>query len=234
MNKQKITQENKEDWWLFCDNYLKIASLACKEMLHQKHSVFWTESRGDVGPPAYWTYNLYIPAIYNLKHAIEIFLKYFLIIIEDKFPEIGKDGHHIEKYLNLFSSKYKIKLINKVIKKVIDQAKEQNVFRYTLEAADIEIEFSEEWMKNIAKISLKYFNCEDIKNKITDFNLKDISNDSFRYPKNKLIIELNYSSLVHKITKDDVKKVLKDIGELENAFNSLRFILDVYNDINIK
>ncbi len=226
--KQKVKQQHKEDWWLFCDNYLSLAGLACREIIHQKYPMFWSDKKGDIGPPKYWPYNLYISAIYNLKHSIEIFLKYFLIILEDKFPEIGKNGHDIKKYLELFNSKYKVENINKAIKKAYEDKKES---RYALETAERETEFSEEWVKNVAKISLKYFNCEDIKDKISGFDLKDISNDGFRYPKNKLTVELNYSDIVYKITKDDVKEVLKDIGELENAFNSLRFLIDVYYDI---
>jgi len=226
----QIRQAQKEDWWLFCDNYIKIAELACMEMIHQKYTMWFDEKRGNIGPKKFWPYNLYVSAIYSLKHSIEIFLKYFLIIIEDKFPEFKKekDGHNIEKYLDLFKNKYKLELINKTIKEAYESKKES---RYALETAEMETKFSREWMNNIAKISLKYFHCEDIKGKITSIDLRDTSNDGFRYPKNKLIIELNYTEIVHKITKGDVKEVLKDINELENAFSSLRFLIEVYYDI---
>lgn len=228
LQKNKIKQTQKEDWWLFCDNFLKISELACKEMIHQEYSMGWSKQKGHVGPKEFWPHNLYISAIYNLKHSIEIFLKYFLIIIEDKFPEVGKDGHNIEKYLDLFQDKYKLDLINKEIKKAYKDKKDS---RYSLDTAEMETQFSEEWFNNIASISLKYFKCEDLKEKIKFFDLKDVSNTCFKYPKNDLSIELNYSEIINQITKEDIKKVLNDIYELKNAFNSLRFLIEVYYDI---
>jgi len=228
MHQVKIKKELKNDWWLFCDNYITIAELACREMIHQRYATSWHKEKGDIGPKRFWPYNLYISTIYNLKHSIEIFLKYFIIIIEDKIPEIGKNGHDIEKCLEIFKNKYKVDLINKTIQKAYDDKRES---RRVLEPAKIETEFSKEWMENIAKISLKYFKCEDVKKKIKDFDLKDISNDAFRYPKNKLFIDINYSEIVNRITKEDIGKVLKDIGELKNDFDSLKFLIDIYHNI---
>lgn len=220
----KIKSELKEDWWLFCDNYLKIAELACREMIYQKYPNF--EQRPD-GPKRFYIYNLYISAVYNLKHSIEIYLKYFYIIIKNQLPK-DLEIHNLEELLHLFNKNYSFELFSEIVKKAYRQKKKS---KYALEVAELETEFIEEWVKNIINITLKYFKCEDIKSKIGEFNLEDIMNDGFRYPKNKLKIELNYTEIVNKITKDDVKVVLNDIYELQNAFSSSRFLFEVYDDI---
>lgn len=224
---KKIPATLNEDWWLFCDSYLSAAELACREMIDQKYKVFKSK-KGEHGPLRFWVYNLYIPMIYNLKHAIEIFLKYFLIVIEDKMPELGKNGHDIEKYLELFKSKHNVELINRAIKGAIKQGKKT---RFSLEAAEFETEFHQKWMENMNRLVIKYFKCEDIISKIGNFSLIDRLNDGFRYPVNQLGVSLNYSELIGKINKEDIKIVLKDIYELKNDFNSLRFMIEVNQDI---
>jgi|GEM_PF-1106098 hypothetical protein len=217
----------KEDWWLFCDSYLSLSELACRELISHKYKMF--NSNGEEkGPIRFWAWNLYIPMIYNLKHSIEIFLKYFLILIEDKIPEFGKDGHDIEKYLKLFQKKHEIDRINKVIKKAYQ---DKRVLKYSLDYAEMETNYHKEWVENVATLSIKYFQCEDIKPKIKDIGLRDVVNDGFRYPDNKLKIQLNYSEIVHLITKDDIQIILKDINELRNAFSSLRFLIAVDKEI---
>ncbi len=223
--KTKVDPSQKEDWWTFCDNYLSIAELACLEMVHQKYDRWWFQNKGGIRGLKFYPYNLYISAIYNLKHSIEIFLKYFLIAIEEAVPD---KTHNIEDVLELFAKKYKVEEYNKVIKQAFLENRES---RYSLSVADMESEFHEEWFQNIAKISLKYFQCEDIKPFIGNFNLKDVLNDGFRYPKNRLEVELEYSKILSKIDKSHVQSVLDDIYELRNAFNSLRFLIEVYHDI---
>lgn len=222
INARKIKPTLKEDWWLFCDGYLKLAELSCKEMIDQKYSMFQNRERG---PNAFWIYDLYIPTIYNLKHSIEIFLKYFCIILTDQIPDLD---HNIEKFLSIFTEKSQLTKINKIVKKAYADKKES---RYSLSTAEMETNYSEEWLNNLSKITLKYFYCEDVKQKIGKFDLIDVKNDGFRYPLNNLKINLNYSDLVHRIDKKDVAVVLSDIYELKNSFGSLRFLIDVYHDI---
>ena len=136
--------------------------------------------------------------------------------------------HNSEELIEYFKKHYSVKLFNKIVRDAYQQKRES---KYSLQVADLETEFSEKWVENIIKITLKYFRCEDIKLKIGCFDLKDVCNDAFRYPKNELKIELNYTNIVHRISKDDVRIVLKDIYELKNAFNSLRFLFDTYEDI---
>lgn len=215
----------KEDWWLFCDNYLKIAELACREMIYQRYSIFEEIQNGR---RAFCIYNLYFSALYNLKHSIEIYLKYFYISIKKQLPK-DIEIHNLDELLKYFNKSYGVEIFNKAINSAYQQKIKS---RYSLDAANLETEFSKEWIKNIIKITLKYFKCEDIKSKINIFNLRDLFNDAYRYPKNKLGVNLNYTEIIYKINKDDVKTVLDDIYELENAFNSLRFLFEVYEDIN--
>lgn len=225
--KKNVPQKLREDWWLFCDNYLSIAELACREMYSQKY--FFFEERGKpFGGKRFWIYNLYISMHYNLKHSIEIFLKYFILILDDKIPEFGKNGHDIEEYLKRFQQRHNVEKINAVVKKAFNDKK---LSRYSLDYADIETEFHEEWVEHIARLSIKYFKCEDIKEKVKYFTFRDIANDGFRYPKNKMGVDINYSELVHSITKEDIQVVLSDIYELRNAFNSLRFLIETYHDV---
>ena len=66
--KQKFDQ--KEDWELFFLGYLSMAKLGCEEMLKEKSD--------------YDIEDLYISTIYNFKHAIEIFLKTIVVILEER------------------------------------------------------------------------------------------------------------------------------------------------------
>ena len=125
---QKIPPTLREDWWLFCDSYISIAELACRELIHQRYTQHWDAKRGDIGAKKFWAYNLYVPMIYNLKHSIEIFLKYFGRVVEDNIPEYS---HDIEKNLELFQKKHNVNKINQAVKKAYS---EKRGSKYSLDA----------------------------------------------------------------------------------------------------
>ena len=66
MRKHKI--HDKDDWAAFALGYIHLAQLACEQIVTKKFK------NDDYGPGS-----IYLPAVYNLKHGIEVMLKFFSI-----------------------------------------------------------------------------------------------------------------------------------------------------------
>lgn len=75
MNKNRKIY-NKNDWAMFIYGYLRLAELACLEIVEGKYN---NKANGQ-----FKIEEIYIPAIFNLKHGIELFLKVFSIEFLDK------------------------------------------------------------------------------------------------------------------------------------------------------
>lgn len=233
---KNTTQKNntvipEQDWWLFCDSYLSIAELSCREMLFQRYGKYVDANFNDFdknNPRAFHIQNLYISMRYNLNHAIEIFLKSFILVIEKQIPDYKNNGHDISKYLALFQDKIEIEKINNTIRNANQNTKNSP---YNLEALNSFTDFSDQWLESVVQISLKYFSLKDIQNKIKEIDLRDYKNDGFRYPENNISASIHYGQIT-KDTKDyEIKHILSDVKELRISFNNLKFLIYAYQSL---
>ena len=67
----------REDWYILGRSYFDLALLACRELEQDNAKI----------------QKLYIPIIYNMKHAIELYLKYFIVTFQ-KTELIKKQKKH--------------------------------------------------------------------------------------------------------------------------------------------
>lgn len=172
------SQQSLDNWYYLVISYLSIAKLAIIELQEKGLD----DNR-----------NLVIPAFYNLKHTIEIVLKYFCISNGKKYDL----SHDIEKLVKEFRSSKKIKRK--------ENPKEFDTF------------------KDLITLAKKYANLEFITGKLGLFQIKDGSNDFFRYPDGNAVIKvLDYSAFVLNIDDLDIKNVFEDILLLEEAIELLK------------
>lgn len=233
---KNTTQKNKvaipeQDWWLFCDSYLATAELACREMLFQRYgkhmNLDFDDNYGN-NKKAFNIQNLYIPMRYNLNHAIEIFLKSFLIVLEKQNPQYRSFGHDIGKCLTSFQDKIQLQRIKQDLKEAYDQAKQSP---YNIEIISQISDFSDDWLDSVVKISLKYFHCHDIQVNANQVNLYDEKNDAFRYPDNNIKAKVNYINFVKQLSNYEVRNILSDIRELKVSFGNLKVLIYAYQSV---
>jgi HEPN domain-containing protein len=149
MNNEKTETNFTTDnnWWSFCDNFLSIAKVGCLEMLNQKYPKYEEISK-ETAP--FWKYNLYVATVFNLKHALEIFLKYLIFILKDEFPKFNnKNGHNIKYLLEIFQNECDLEKIHILITKAIKEKKES---RYAIEVAEQIAKYKKEMIGDIASI----------------------------------------------------------------------------------
>ncbi|MCK5061075.1 hypothetical protein KAR28_00830 [Candidatus Parcubacteria bacterium] len=223
MNKREIKIANS--WIHFSQNYFNLAELALREMLGKEYDVFDGKMAHKVS--AYTPGNTLIAAVYNIKHGIEANIKTLIIFVNKKLQGSEKI-HNSKELFNVLKNKLNLAKIKKEIK----NAHLANPNDTDLSFAEIEADFSDEWLEKIEKLTYKFQHLEFLKNKIgNDFEIEDTDNTVFRYPSNSMKIELDYPEIIAKFTEDDIKKILDDVYELKNAFNSLGYLLDVHINI---
>lgn len=206
--KQEFDQ--KENWEVFFLGYLSMARLGCEEMLKK-------ESDYDIE-------DLYISTIYNFKHAIEIFLKTMVVILEER-KLIKQEENHDQ--LEIFKGFIKIIIKNKKdIIKTIKEIKENDDFWNMIRTSAVGID---DCTNTVLELIKKYQTMSFLKEKIEqDYSIEDGVNDVFRYPQNKMKIDLNYKNIIKKIEKKDLLELRLDIGEANMAFIKLLLIIKNY------
>lgn len=207
--KQKIT--NRNDWAQFTLGYLHLARLACLEIKGKKY----TESIKE-GDDEFGTKSIYIPALFNLKHGIEIFLKTFSIEFLNKESIDQSDySHDIE---NIFS-KLKDNIGEKRLRGAIEKYEKENPKNRELLSAKSIFDKLEDLVK-------KYQNLDFLKEKIgTDYIIRDTDNTAFKYPANNLSILIDYEKVSTKFHIIDAEKLEIDIVILEKIFWQLYVLL---------
>jgi len=220
MNKEEI---KKADSWIhFSQSYFNLAELALREMIDKKYN-----NEKTLKVLAYTPDRILIPALYNIKHGIESNIKTLIIFVNKKLQGSEKI-HNTKELFDVLKNKIKLNKIKKEIKDAYDA----NPNDQDLSIADMEADFSDEWLANIEKLTYKFQHLEFLKTKIkTDFEIEDIDNTVFRYPSNSLKIELDYPEIIARFTEKDIREVLVDVYELKNSFNSLGYLLDVHINI---
>lgn len=201
---------------VFSYRYLELARLACLEMLNQKHD------------PNFSIENLYIPTVYNIKHAIEIVLKELRIVAEGSYSE----GHDSSKLLDDLERCISFKKINKaqrealskLQKEPLPKEKEKRIERKQQEVfLKISPEKSFGKFKNLL---LKYHKVEFLKGKIENsYSIEDSQNDAFRYPTNSMSIQLNYEQISKRIKAEDIEQIRKDVDELTSVYLDFALML---------
>jgi len=206
--KQKIDQ--KEDWELFFLGYLSMAELGCKEMLKEESD--------------YNIEDLYISTIYNFKHAIEIFLKTMVVILEER-----KLIKQEEKHDQLDVFKGLIQTINKNKKDIIDIIGKVEEGDEIWEMIKFETGKMDNLTNKVLELIKKYQTMSFLKEKIgQDYSIEDSVNDVFRYPQNKMKIDLNYKDIIKRIDKKDITMLYIDVISASNVFIKLLLIVKNY------
>lgn len=206
--KQKIDQ--KENWELFFLGYLSMAKLGCEEMLKENSN--------------YNIEDLYISTIYNFKHAIEIFLKTMIVILEER-KLVKREENHDQ--LEVFKGFIQIIIKNKNdIINTIDKVKENDKM---WEMIKLETGKMDNLTNKVLELIKKYQTMSFLKEKIgQDYLIEDGVNDVFRYPQNKMKIDLNYKNIIERIEKEDVLKIEEDILNASVVFIKLLLIVKNY------
>jgi len=197
--------QNKENynsihWNDFLNSFLNLTELACAEIESPEHN-----------EPTYL--HTKIAIIYNIKHAIEIFMKTLIRII-DQNTTTKITSHNLNELFTILKSKIEQDLTQK-----INKQKESSKFIIQ------EFKKFDEYTTNIQEITNYYFQLEFL-NK-DDITILDTKNTAFKYPENKkqINVEINYFGFLYG-KKFDTKKILKDIRSLRRYFNSIKTIIN--------
>ena len=206
--KQKIDQ--KEDWELFFLGYLSMAKLGCDEMLKENSD--------------YNIEDLYISTIYNFKHSIEIFLKTMIVVLEERKIVKQEEKHD---QLDVFKGFIQIITKNKRdIINTIDKVKENDEI---WEMIKFETGKMDNLTNKVLELIKKYQTMSFLKEKIgQDYSIEDSVNDVFRYPQNKMKIDLNYEDIIKRIDKKDITSLYIDVINASNVFIKLLLIVKNY------
>ncbi|MFA5618566.1 MAG: hypothetical protein WDK95_17280 [Syntrophorhabdaceae bacterium] len=206
--KQKFDQ--KEDWELFFLGYLSMAKLGCEEMLKEKSD--------------YDIEDLYISTIYNFKHAIEIFLKTIVVILEER-----KLIKHEETHDQLETFKSFFKTIDKNKKDIINTIDKIEASDEVWEMIKLETGKMDNLTNKVLELIKKYQTVSFLKEKIEqDYLIEDGVNDVFRYPQNKMKIDLNYKDIIKRIGEKDILDLYKDVNTADEVFIKLLLIVRNY------
>lgn len=235
-----VPEQAQDDWLLFSSSYLNLANLACKEVIEERHAYYSRDKKTEGKRIDFFKKeNLYIPTIYNMKHAIEIVIKTLNIVLSDELTSEAW-SHNQKDIFSLLRKQIKPKDLqdakNALIKRVenninsdkddgLENIKKRIINQYT--SAD-------EYIADLERLILKYQRCDFIRDKIKNFyTINDTENDAFRYPANGLVIELNYSEIIKNVTVDDFKDFRKDVEDIEKIFSTLDIIF-LYTKLNKK
>lgn len=155
MKDRRIEIQKEMEYLFFSRAYLILAYRGIEEVLMKIKSGKFDNPFGEIKPD--WVYEnnyLLIPAVYNLKHAIEIFIKtlsYFLDIKPERkhdykilFQKLnkrikGQTVNHLEKLVSDFYDNKFLK--DKLDKSIKIEDKMNDIFRYPENKAKIELDF---------------------------------------------------------------------------------------------
>jgi len=227
-------KRKKEKWlsWLnFSRSYLLLAKLGCKELLDSERNKNEKLKDKEFFKMFYYTEDLFIAILYNIKHGIEIFIKTLKLILSEKI-EKSHDIFYLfevlEKEIKLHKEKIKSTIIKELNKSNLSDHDKVN-----LDEVKRNLDNLPTFLKKTKELVDKYYHCDVVKKKIkNDFIIEDIDNTVFRYPENNLKVRLDYQKILSRINKDDIKNIFQDIIDLLENFNNLGFILDIYKKYN--
>jgi hypothetical protein len=214
MNKDDI---DSNDWIEYTDSFFALVKLGCDEIDNPRHS----DKFGDI--KIEYKDRINIAIMYNMKHAVELYLKTLIRIV---------DGDNIENIRNLdhdLTASFKVlknKLEDKEIEKVIFSLKNNKDELMGFAKQELNRVTEESMLNDIKKI-VSYYNNFEFFTKNT--GKLDKKNTAFKYPENDLsesllvkTISFNYESL-------DIEQIRKDVGVLEAWLFSINSIFNIYH-----
>jgi len=214
-SRQKIYRMS--DWYTFANGYLELARLACVEIIGHKNSKY---SRSAKGKPKrilheFELKEIFIPALFNTKHGIEVLLKTLIVnLLNKEMLEKGDYSHNIEEIFNRLEAQEHLQE-----KKINDSTEFTN--KYFTKGSGSKNIF-QDWKKDmlaLKELVYKYHNLDFLKEKIkADYSIEDQENTAFKYPTNNLKIQLDYKNMVSRLKKEDVEILLMDINSLKSIF----------------
>lgn len=214
MDMKKIKIKNKDDWARFTIGYLALSELTFRELATRKYDDSEKEYRID---------EVYIPAVFNLKHGIEIFLKALSIeFLEKKQLDKSDHSHDIDE------------IFTRLRKDVGENRIQKSIEIYNKRNTDSPYEGSgKSILTELKRLVEKYYKLDFLKDKIEkDYSITDINNEAFRYPTNNLNITIDYQKISKRFTIDDVEQSRLDSVRLEKIFYQLYLL--IYVEKNLK
>jgi len=205
---------NEINWFQFLNSFLDLVELACKEMDDPKHF----EIIG--GIEIKYNTGLNVAIIYNMKHAIEIFIKTLIRIADNSSKEEIKK-HDMDYLFQLLKTRMENGDIKKVIRK-LDYGKDE-----LASFAQQEIKEFETYTTEIQKIINYYYKLEFLnKNDITAI---DTENTAFKYPENitQINAQINYFDFFFNYNLD-IQKIREDVRNLKMHLNSIKTVFYLY------
>ncbi len=143
---------------------------------------------------------LILSILFNLKHSLEIVMKTISYHVCGEFDK----GHDLQDLIEKLKNKTRKRKNNKAIKKHLD---------------------------NLEKLLMKYRQLNLFQGALkSSLVFNDKNNKLFKYPDNDkdgggIVLDINYSTLVDKLTKSDVKDIKKDIGKIKDILDSMKGII---------
>ncbi len=207
----------RDSWSNFGLSYFKIAELSCDVM---KKSA---DEERDAK-----ILDLYMPTLFNIKHGIEIFLKCFIVILEENELEKNKQHHRQSEIF-----KEIIRLVKtKKIENVIQKASEKNKNRKDWKRCSERVQDFDKKLENLESLISRYQTLQFLKSKIANnFSIEDSENTAFKYPQNNLQVHLDYGKILKNITEEDIDDLCKDIRKLQSVLIDFWMIFYCYIEI---
>lgn len=201
-------KDKKYQWSDFVGSYLKLAKIGCKEYLLS------LVPSGDVIEDfkKYIEPSIYAPIVFNIKHGIECSLKALSHIIDEKY-----EWHH---NLNDLFLKLKLKIRQLNLKPVTDKRGNK--------ITQNQIDRLPGQLDSLKKIVLEFYELKFLLDNIRE-NIKifDSKNDVFRFPENKVQIDIDYDNLFQSIDETLIKSLIEKIDKLQDIYSSIGWVLDI-------
>lgn len=204
---------NEINWLHFLNSFLDLVDLACKEIGNPKHF----EIIGSV--EIKYNTGLNVAIIYNMKHAMEIFIK-TLIRIADNSSKEKIITHNMDDLFQLLKMKMENGDIKRVIEKLDD--KKDSLASFTQQ----EIKEFVVYTTEIQKIINYYYKLEFFNKK--DITVVDTENTAFKYPENITQINAQIDYFNFFFNNLDIQKIRGDIRNLKMNLNSIKTVFDLY------
>lgn len=211
-NNKYLIKNKAWDWLQYGRSFSVAAQLCCERLLSGQEV------------PGFDLKYLPISTIYNIKHALEVYLKMIQLLLGQNILK-GPDGHNLHEIF--------IQIEEGV--KIIDK----KVYNYLLNKRDVskQLEIGNKnldiWRKGWAKIAVAvetYYHLTFLDNKGFNPNdLQDLKNVIFKYPDAQLWQSNKLNTVLEKITIEDVKIFKKEISEVSDLITELLIILLFFN-----
>lgn len=212
-------------WSDFVDSFFYFVEVGCEHFLDYYNQVDDSSENNKIELNFRFC-SLYIPIIFNIKHGLELSLKYLIRTLDEKDEKKNIYTHNLEVNFNSFENIIKEK---KDIKSFVLGLKSDSYY-FDLK---YKAEKFEEIISCFKRLVFKYYNLEFIKNKKLKTSLQnDNSNEFFRFPENKKNKKIDYFDFVYgeKIESrvDVFNSFYEDVKEIKSIFRDLSDIFYIY------